>query len=177
MMDNRSGLRATSGEAKLDFANLRAITQLQSGRDRLLQRRRDLFFDDRFSQTGGFQSLTNIIVSSRPFPQQQRDDGLAEHGAQFARRSGQQDDPACATVRPEEIGPHFDRQAGGGAVVVAQDARADGRHRLHFHRGWHPAVALGKVPFDPGQSFRIQLQLAAEKVGDQTAGDVIGSRA
>ena len=164
------GFFPASGQADVHFANAGAIGQFQTVADQVLQRAGDFFFDDGFAQAGGFEGVAEEWEGEGKFAVEERDDGSEEHGPQFARRAGQEDEALVA-------GGDVQGQAGGGAVGIGEDGGAFGDHGLDLDIGGHGTAARGKELFDPGEGGRVEDQFAAEGMGGKLAGEVVAGGA
>ena len=87
-----------------------------------------------------------------------------EHGFQFVRRAGKQNDDAAARFEP---------QAGRGAAIVFENGRAFGNHglaRIHFG---HRAANLAEARFDLAHHGGIAREFSAEQIGHGVARAIV----
>ena len=82
---------------------------------------------------------------------------VPEHRPQFARRSGQHHQPACAAIGAKWIRLHFHRQTGGGAVRIIQRQGAFRNHRLDLSPRRHRSSALLEKFLEPRKDRGIVL--------------------
>ena len=106
----------------------------------------------------------------RKFALEEGDYGIEEHGPQFARRAGQENEALV-------IGSNVQSQTGGCAIGIGEDDGAFGDHGLDLDVGGHGAAAGGKILFDNGKCGRMKDEFAAEHLRGDLAGEVVAGGA
>ena len=100
----------------------------------------------------------------------------AEHRLQFARRAGQQHQPAPLAIVAEGIGVNFHGQTGSRAVPVRQHHRAFRHQRLDARSFRHWPFARGEEFFHRRQGRRVFAEFFAEQFGNHVTREIVGGR-
>ncbi len=125
--------------------------------------RPDALLDSRFTQARHAQFPVKH-ANVRAAPQQPRQNLLLVHGLQFAWRAGEQRD---------EVPCMFEPQPRRRAARILEHFRAFRHHRLPLvHRG-HLSPELPEAPFDVTEDFIVKVQLAAQKIRNGFARQVV----
>ena len=151
-------------EPQIHFAHTRAVANLQPGIQQLGQWRRNTFFQGGFADAQGLECANvNGIFHRQLFSEQGRN-RICVHWAQFARRSGQHDQPTLGCA-------HY--KARRGAMVVGQHDGARRHLGLPQHSLRHGAFDLAKNGRDAIACFGMFFQGRIEQLSDALARDII----